>query len=226
MNSNLFSLSDEPFDSAETVISVFKRYDGEVFIDCAEQLADFPYEANYKKDVLSSEARLYAYNYALTETDFYAPLVPSDNCGKIIIDNKFSIEKCTVEGSNAVKLNGNEDYPDELSDIQLGAENGYDCFGIVIDGTVVSAAYAFLPAEMIDDEVEIGVETVLEHRGRGYAAECVAALSRYLDSKETDVMYSYYKDNTASGALAEKCGFFKIAEGYEITLERGDNDAV
>ncbi len=228
MNSNLFSLSDEHFENSETVISVFKRYDGEIFIDCAEQLADFPkvLEQKHGDDVLSSTARLFAYNYALTELGFYLPLIPSENCAKLICDNKFAIEKCRVTDNNTVKLTGTEIFPDELSDIKLGAENGYDCFGIVINGIVISAAYAFLPAEMIDDEVEIGVETVKEHQGNGYASQCVAALSRYLDKNDIDVMYSYYVENTVSAALAEKCGFISIATGYEIALERGESYAV
>ncbi len=228
MNSNLFSLSDEPFKSAETVISVFKRYDGEVFIDCAEQLSEFPkiIEQKHGSEVLSSKARLFAYNYALKEIDFYMPLIPAENCGKLISDNKFDLEKCRATENDTVKLNGTENYPDILSDIKLGAENGYDCFGIIIDGNVVSAAYAFMPSDMIEDEVEIGVETVEEYQGKGYGSQCVAALSRYLDSKEVDVMYSYYTENTASAVLAEKCGFVQIATGYEIALERGDNYAV
>lgn len=228
MNSSLFSLSDEPFENSETVISVFKRYDGEIFIDCAEQLADFPriFEKEHLNDVLLPKARLFAYNYALNEIAFYHPLVPSQDCGRLISDNKFEPTRCKIHENNTVKLSGKEEYPETLCDIQLGAENGYDCFGIVIDGTVVSAAYAFMPSDMIDDEVEIGVETVEEYRGRGYGAQCVAALSRYLDSKEIDVMYSYYTDNTASASLAEKCGFFEIAQGYEIALERGDGNAL
>lgn len=228
MNSNFFSLPDEPFENGDTVISVFKRYDGEIFVDCAEQLADFP-EAMFAKhndDVLSSAARLFAYNYALKELNFYLPLVPAENCGKLISDNKFSIERCKADEGFARKLNGSEIYPTELDDIRLGAENGYSCFGIVLDGMVVSAAYAFIPDEMIDDEVEIGVETIKEHRGNGYARQCVCALARHLDARNVDVMYSYYTKNTASAALAAKCGFTEIAQGFEIALERGDNYAV
>lgn len=228
MNTNLFALSDEPFEAPETVISVFKRYDAEIFIDCAEQLADFPSaleNASYN-DPLSSKARLFAYNYAIKELGFYFPLIPSADCGKLIIDNKLDTEKCKSLKSEAVKLSGAEEYTADFDDIKLGAENGYSCYGILIDGHVVSAAYAFMPDDMIEDEVEIGVETVPAFRGKGYAAQCVIALCKHLVSKDIDVMYSYYEENKASAALSKKCGFLEIARGFEISLERGDNNAV
>lgn len=228
MNTNLFALSDEPFESPETVISVFKRYDSEIFVDCAEQLSDFPsaFEKACNNDPLSPSARLFAYNYSIKELDFYFALSPSADCGKIIIDNKLDTEKCKALESEAVKLNGSEEYTADFEDIKLGAENGYSCYGILIDGHVVSAAYAFMPDDMIEDEVEIGVETIPAFRGNGYAAQCVIALCKHLITKDIDVMYSYYEENKASAALCKKCGFTEVARGFEISLERGDNNAV
>lgn len=228
MHTSLFHLSDEPFIEPETVISVFKREDGEIFAQCADMLEGFSSAMSnaFDDNVLSSEARLFAYNYAIKELGFYAPLMPAEDCGKLIIDTVYDYELNTVSSNRAVRLTGKEIYPKELEDIKLGAENGYDCYGVLEGKTVVSAAYTFLSHGDIEGEIEIGVETVSQYRGRGYAADCVAALSEYLYNEKVSVIYSYYEHNIASAALAEKCGFHVFAKGYEITLERSDKNAL
>ncbi len=222
MTESLFSLSDMPFAEAETVISVFVRSDGEIFIECADQLKGFGSKlvSEFGDDVLSSEARLFAYNYALLGLDFYKALVPAENCGKIICDMQYMPQDEPFP-SIAKRLDGSENYPHMLDDIKLGAENGYACYGVVEENNVLCAAYSFIPEDDIDVEVEIGVETVPEHRGRGFAYESVTALASYLYEKGHEVIYSYYEENPASARLAEKCSFVNFANGFEIILERG-----
>ena len=86
-------------------------------------------------------------------------------------------------------------------------------FVTVIDGKIVSvcetnAQDAFIGAK------EINVYTAHEYRGLGYGASNVSAMVKHYISLGYRVAYTSRKDNSASCALAEKCGFDKVAETY------------
>lgn len=216
-----FRLSDHPFENDETVIAVFCDDQGNYQIQCAEILPDFITEFIAKFDsVLSREAREFATAYAQTHITEFGALISADDSGKIIADCVFQPDKCSSDSKLAVLLDGSELYPTELEDIKLGAQNGYICYGVVENNMVLSAAYTFTSEEDIDGEVEIGVETVKKHRGKGYASDCVCTLAKHLNSKSISTYYSYYEDNTASKKLAEKCGFECFSRGFEIVLRK------
>lgn len=216
-----FRLSDHPFENEETVIAVFSDDQGNYQIQCAENLPDFFPEFIEKfKSVLSKEAREFATAYAETHITEFGTLKFSDDSGKIIADCTFSPDKCCSDSKLAVLLNGSEIYPTELEDIKLGAQNGYVCYGVVENNMVLSAAYTFASEDDIDGEVEIGVETISKHRGRGYASDCVCALAKHLSRKSIAVYYSYYEENTASKKLAASCGFECFSRGFEIVLRK------
>jgi len=220
MEISYFTLNDTPFEHDETVIAVFTDNSGEVSVQCADVLTDFcaEFTKRFISDVLSKEARDFALDHALKNICFYDKLTSTADSGKIIVD--CACCSASPKSSNAVLLSGSEIYPATLKDIKLGAENGYICFGIVIDNKVVSAAYTFLSEVDIDAEVEIGVETLPAYRGMGYASQCVGALTKHLSDKGIAVYYSYYEENSASKNLAEKCGFKAFSRGFEIVLRK------
>lgn len=83
-----------------------------------------------------------------------------------------------------------------------------DCsaaFVIVKNETIVSCA-CINDAFYADDAVEIYVETAADCQNQGYAASCTAALVSYFWQKGISVWYKCYENNSASAAVAKKCG--------------------
>jgi RimJ/RimL family protein N-acetyltransferase len=90
-------------------------------------------------------------------------------------------------------------------------ERGY-CFGIFKDGLLVSATDAPDMPYMADRIVEIGINTLKENRGRGYAKIVVAAMIKYLVQSGKTPLWSCAADNQASAGLALAVGYAKFAE--------------
>lgn len=78
-------------------------------------------------------------------------------------------------------------------------------FVIVKNETIVSCA-CINDAFYTNGAVEIHVETAADYQERGYAASCTAALVSYFWQKGISVWYKCYENNSASAAVAEKCG--------------------
>ena len=96
---------------------------------------------------------------------------------------------------------------ENLTDCQPDPLNeGYLCFGTVLDGRVVSAA-AENPHATDDTVIDIGVETASGYEGNGYAASNIAALAYYLLDPGMTVTYIAEDNNPASLRVAEKVGF-------------------
>lgn len=91
--------------------------------------------------------------------------------------------------------------------------DGIIAYGIVKDGIVISAA-STNPEEQ--DEMnpfhgctEIGVETMANHRGNGYAAMCLSSLAAHLEAQGEKIIYVCAENNLPSIRTAEKSDFFK-----------------
>ena len=104
-------------------------------------------------------------------------------------------------------------------DIEI-ADDGEDVlFAVVEDGVIL--AYAGMNDIVYEDNsVEISVETAPYCRRNGYGYACVTALTSHLISKGISVRYKCSKENCASSALCEKCGFFLEGTRFSFVCEK------
>ncbi len=77
-------------------------------------------------------------------------------------------------------------------------------YSVVVDGLPVSTAYS---AFMVDEKLEIGIETREAYRGRGFAQACASALIEYCLEHGLEPVWACRGENTASFQLAQKLGF-------------------
>jgi len=84
---------------------------------------------------------------------------------------------------------------------------------MVTDGEV--SAWAFSSA-VSDEEIDIGVETAEKYQHRGYARIVSRAMVKYILSQNKTPVWACHYKNTISAKLAEKIGFYKVAECYVI----------
>lgn len=77
-------------------------------------------------------------------------------------------------------------------------------FTIVINNKPVCTAYS---AYILDRQLELGIETTAECRGKGYALNACMALIDYCIENNYEPVWSCRLENTASYELARKLGF-------------------
>lgn len=214
-------------DGPATLFAVFRSVDGDVYVEYAEYLLECAdrFAANFNDDNCLGNESIAFIKDCIGKALPTSTCVISEESGCILVDSEYSCAGYASMDALSHELSGNEMFEKTLDDISLACELGHVAYGVLIGGKVVSAAYTISP--LSDDDVcEIGVETVKEHMGKGFACDCVRALSEYLSDLGKTVMYSYYADNAASSAVAEKCGFVKISEGFEIIVREGNYRAV
>ncbi len=109
-------------------------------------------------------------------------------------------------------------------DIEYCLTEGHAAAVICERGEIVSAA---LTHEPIDELIEcghglceIGVETVPEHRGRGYAKSAVAKLSAFLKEKGLAAEYRCQRYNEASYKVAKGAGMKPCGRFYSYILRK------
>lgn len=99
----------------------------------------------------------------------------------------------------------------DLTDAEFECDE-FPVFATVQGGTIVSACG--VNGFVGEDTVEIAVETVDAHRGKGYARSNVCAAVNYLLSRGYEVAYQCYPDNEGSVALAASCGLTLYSRDY------------
>lgn len=77
-------------------------------------------------------------------------------------------------------------------------------FSLMIDGEAASTAFA---AFILDGQLELGIETMEKHRGRGYAQYVCAALIQHCIERGLEPVWACRLENTASYNLAQRMGF-------------------
>jgi GNAT superfamily N-acetyltransferase len=82
-------------------------------------------------------------------------------------------------------------------------------FTVIIDDKPASTAYS---AFVIDNKLEIGIETMAEFRGKGLAQYSCSALIDYCIEMGYEPVWSCKRENNASYQLAQKLGFEPILE--------------
>src|SRR5690606_39022022 len=105
--------------------------------------------------------------------------------------------------------------PDWGSGIESEArfEESGPCFVAVEDGIAVSICAS---VRLTDHAAEAGLETHERYRGRGHAANVVAAWARAIRDTDRIPLYSTSWANHASRAVARKLGL--IAYGSDLSL--------
>lgn len=99
--------------------------------------------------------------------------------------------------------------PETLArELEIGAEHS-PIVATFVDGQPVSFAYAGSITESLFD---VAIDTLPEHRRRGYAALCVSRLIRHLHERGKQPVWGATTENTASANLARKLGFVPTDE--------------
>ncbi len=92
------------------------------------------------------------------------------------------------------------------------------CCGVFEENRLVSCTDAPTMPYMADKVQEIGIKTLEQYRGHGYAADCVALCIQNILKYHKCPQWSCAAENTASIHLARKVGFEKIADVLTLTL--------
>ena len=103
----------------------------------------------------------------------------------------------------------NSAIPESLArELEIGAEHS-PIAATFADGQPVSFAYAGSITESLFD---ISIDTLPDHRRRGYAALCVSHLIQHMHEQGKQPVWGATADNTASASLARKLGFVPADE--------------
>lgn len=91
---------------------------------------------------------------------------------------------------------------------------------VVEEGQIVSVAVTCEAPSKEHDLVEIGTETAVGYRGRGYAKAAVKALTAFLCAKGYRVLYKCHHENLASVAVARGAGFEEVGRFFYYVLRK------
>lgn len=93
-------------------------------------------------------------------------------------------------------------------------------YAVVKEGQIVSVAVSSESLSNAECIIEIGTETAVEHRNKGYAVAAVRALSEFLCNKGYKVLYKCHHKNVASSAVAKKAGFDEVGKFFYYVLRK------
>lgn len=102
-----------------------------------------------------------------------------------------------------------QDYFDEMCSRNL-------CFGVIVNGELVCATDAPNMPYMTDKVQEIGINTLTEYHGKGYATMSAIACAKSLVSENICPLWSCAANNKASEKLAYNVGFTKLGDVLTI----------
>jgi hypothetical protein len=93
------------------------------------------------------------------------------------------------------------------------------CHGIILDNKLICATDTPDMPYMCGSVQEIGINTLKEYRGKGYAREACISLIHELLSRNICPLWSTTKDNAASDRLAKSIGFEKLADVLSVSIQ-------
>lgn len=82
-------------------------------------------------------------------------------------------------------------------------------FSVFYNGQLGSTAYSSC---ILDDQLELGIETVAQFRGKGLAEQSCSALIDYCIEHNYEPVWACRLENTGSYKLAQKLGFIPVKE--------------
>ncbi len=104
-----------------------------------------------------------------------------------------------------------KEYFEEMTDSHI-------CCGVFIDDKLVSCTDAPLMPYMENEVQEIGINTLWDFRGKGYAIHSSGLCAENIIKSGKCPQWSCSADNTASFRLAEKIGFTKLSDVLTLTI--------
>ncbi len=96
--------------------------------------------------------------------------------------------------------------------------NAHVCCGVFIGDCLVSCTDAPFMHYMEKKVQEIGINTISDFRGKGYAAQSAITCAENIIKSGRCPQWSCLADNTASFRLAEKVGFTKLSDVLTLTI--------
>ncbi len=92
------------------------------------------------------------------------------------------------------------------------------CCGVFIDDCLVSCTDAPFMPYMENEVQEIGINTISDFRGKGYAAQSAIVCAENIIKSGKCPQWSCSADNIASFRLAERIGFTKLSDVLTLTI--------
>ena len=210
--------------TGELMIEVFPTYEPEAW-EFAERYGDDPFTPEALSFIwkrIGEPMRARGYEDEVKFRHRWSPTYVLRRCEEI---NKSVILPETVRLTREIAHNNINRTTFDL-DCQLDDE--MICFVTVIGGEIVSIASENTSCSRdFDDDpdcegvTEIGVETAVGHRGRGYASSCAAALADALITETGGyVTYETNCDNIGSQKTALRAGFREYGRCYYYVMRK------
>ncbi len=114
--------------------------------------------------------------------------------------------------------NPNCENTDWLEEYFIGMTKERTCCGFFLDKTLVSCTDSPCMPYMSDAVQEIGINTIEDYRGRGYATDACVLCAQEIVKSGKCPQWSTSAENVASQKLARKVGFIKFADVLTVTL--------
>lgn len=207
-------------------IEICVAADGDMTITAYRTCADTAYEyekrfsdnplseesINWLKNQLSAFEENTGYRYYCSENEIMWEYIVEDVsqlnknafCDKCIkIDSNEALSKLCADTGCDIEIDGGDDV----------------IFAVVENGKILSFA-GVNDLDYGGISLEISVETAEDYKRMGYGSACVAALSEFLIERGYRVIYKCSASNTASSALAEKCGFKYALTRFSYVCEK------
>lgn len=181
------------------------------------------FSALFGGNPITAESMSWLNNHVSTVMEhfgFYSPDVPRQWLNRYIAS--FPYDALRGHDDIAISIHHRRDGYD-LSEFDIINDDSPVAIKIV-NGNIVSVAYVndlFCGVGV----VEIGVETLSDHRKMGYGTACVSALCAYLlESGVSSVIYHTYAGNIASNKTAVKAGLKRVSRIFSCTCYKSESD--
>ena len=183
---------------------ILERRDGSTMAVLTTELAQ-RFDINEKTDLSVAELRkkVAAVGFTLHDPDliFYLPASPGADTQDLSNDLPRKLSDADREAFDAFQGEASEQDREDAY-VELDHWAVFGCF----DGgrlVCVASMYPWDGSSIAD----LGVLTLSDVRGRGYARATVTAISQFARDKNYEPQYRCQVDNGASIALAKACGF-------------------
>lgn len=121
-------------------------------------------------------------------------------------------------GPTAVRLRDARIVPADGLSLPTHCFPGGIVYGVIVDCTVASVAYAHRTGEYHDIVADVGVETAPMWRRRGYARACVRAVADHVIRNSGEAIYKCSPTNAASIATARSAGFIPYGKSLVFAV--------